>query len=154
MPRPKSNGWATNLVNPVSFLGSKTSATKNFSTQKNLIHIRSFLGSAHFFLENSNPISHNYNIPLLKKNTNFESNDELESHFKHITDHVANTTEIPNHNPYLETRIKSDGFHEGLGAALEQRSPTGGHSVAFLSRFLKINEEKYSVNELKILGLV
>ena len=54
----------------------------------------------------------------------------------------------------METRIKCDGSRAGLGAALEQRSPTGWHTVAFSSCFLKSNEERYSINELELLGVV
>ena len=42
----------------------------------------------------------------------------------------------------------------GLGAALEQRSPTSWHTVAFAPRFLNSDEERYSVNELELLGVV
>ena len=54
----------------------------------------------------------------------------------------------------METRIKCDASRAGLGAALEQRSPTSWHTVAFASRFLNSNEERYSVNELELLGVV
>ena len=54
----------------------------------------------------------------------------------------------------METRIKCDASRAGLGAALEQRSPTGWHTVAFASRFLNSNEERYSVNELELLGVL
>ena len=54
----------------------------------------------------------------------------------------------------METRIKYNASRAGLGAAFEQRSPTGWHTVAFASRFLNSNEERYSVNELELLGVV
>ena len=54
----------------------------------------------------------------------------------------------------METRIKCNSSRAGLGAALEQRSPTGWHTVAFASRFLNSNEERYSINELELLGVV
>ena len=54
----------------------------------------------------------------------------------------------------METRIKCDASRAGLGAALEQRSPTGWHTVAYASRFLNSNEERYSVNELELLRVV
>ena len=54
----------------------------------------------------------------------------------------------------METRIKCDAYRAGLGAALEQRSPTGWNTVAFVSRLLNPNEERYSVNELELLGVV
>ena len=92
--------------------------------------------------------------PLLKKNTKFVWNTEHETHFQAIKNKAANATENTHYNPHLETRIKCDASRAGLGAALEQRSPTGWHTVAFASRFLNSNEERYSVNELELLGVV
>ena len=54
----------------------------------------------------------------------------------------------------METRIKCDASRAGLGAALEQRSPTIWHTDAFASRFLNSNEKRYGVNELELLGVV
>ena len=76
------------------------------------------------------------------------------NYFQAIKNEVANATENTPYNPHLETRIKCDASRAGLGAALEQRSPTGWHTVAFASRFLNSNEERYSVNELELLGVV
>ena len=42
----------------------------------------------------------------------------------------------------------------GLGASLEQNSPEGWVAVVYASRFLNSLEEKYSVNELELLGVV
>ena len=92
--------------------------------------------------------------PLLRKNTKFVWNDEHETHFQSIKNKVTNKTEITHYNPHLETRIECDASRAGLGAALEQRSPTGWHRVAFESRFINSNEERYSVNELELLGVV
>ena len=46
---------------------------------------------------------------------------------------VANATEKTRYNSQLETRIKGDASRAGLGAALEDRSPTGWRTVAFAS---------------------
>ena len=54
----------------------------------------------------------------------------------------------------METRIKCDASRQGLGAALEQLDCDGWKTVAFASRFLNNNEERYSINELELLGLV
>ena len=54
----------------------------------------------------------------------------------------------------METLIKCDASRAGLGAALEQRLPKCWHTVAFASPFLNSNEERYSVNELELLGVV
>ena len=118
--------------------------------------MRSFLGSVHYlgkFIPNLSQLCHSLR-PLLKKNTKFVLNDEHETHFQSITNKVENATENKHYNPHLETRIKCDASRAGLGAALEQRTLTGWHTVAFASRFLNSNEERYSVNELELLGVV
>ena len=137
-------------------LESKTAAIASLSAPKNLKHIRSFLGSVHYlgkFIPNLFELCHPLR-PLLKKNTKFIWNTEHDTHFQAIKDKVANATENTHYNPHLETRIKCDASRAGLGAALEQRSPTGWHTVAFASRFLNSNEERYSINELELLGVV
>ena len=71
-----------------------------------------------------------------------------------IKEKIAETTENKHYNPELETRIKCDASRKGLGCALEQRTPNGWHTVAFASRFLNFVEDRYSINELELLGVV
>ena len=54
----------------------------------------------------------------------------------------------------METRIKCDASRAGLGAALEQLSPTGWHTVAFASRYLNSNKKRHSLTELELLWVV
>ena len=137
-------------------LESKTAAILSLSPPKNLKELRSFLGSVHYlgkFIPILSQLCHSLR-PFFKKNTKFVWNDEHETHFQSIKNKVANATENTHYNPHLETRIKCDAPRAGLWAALEQRPPTGWHTVAFGSRFLHSNEERYSVNELELLGVV
>ena len=137
-------------------LESKTAAILNLSAPKNLKQLRSFLGSVHYlgkFIPNLSQLCHPLR-PLLKKKTTIIWNDELETHFQAIKNKVANATENTHYNPHLETRIKCDASRDGIGAALEQRSPTGWHTVVSASRFLNSNDERYSINELGLLGVV
>ena len=50
--------------------------------------------------------------------------------------------------------MKCDASRKGLGCALEQRTPNEWHRVAFASRFLNSVEDRYSINELELLGVV
>ena len=103
---------------------------------KNLKQLRSFLGSVHFlgkFIRNLLQYCHPLR-PLLKNNTKIVWNDEHVTHFQSIKNKVANATENMHYNTHLETRMKCDASTAGLGAALEQRTPTGWHTVAFASR--------------------
>ena len=137
-------------------LESKTAAIASLSAPNNLKQLRSFLGSVHYlgkFISNLSQLCQPL-LPLLKENTKFVWNTEHETHFQAIKNKVANAAENTHYNPHLETRIKCDASRAGLGAALEQRSPTGWHTVAFKYRFLNSNEERYSVNELELLGVV
>ena len=54
----------------------------------------------------------------------------------------------------MDVRVKCDASRSGLGAALEQNTPDGWKPIAFASRFLNSTEERYSVNELELLGIV
>ena len=91
---------------------------------------------------------------MLEKNSKFLWTDEHEKQFSLIKEEIAETTENKHFNPELETRIKCDASHKGLGCALEQRTPNGWHTVAFASRFLNSIEDRYSINELEFLGVV
>ena len=67
---------------------------------------------------------------------------------------VAEITQNKHFDQELETCIVCDASNTGLGAALELNSPGGWIAVAYASRFLNSLEEKYSVNELELLGVV
>ena len=92
--------------------------------------------------------------PLLEKKLQFVWTDEHEEQFKLINAKIPETTENKHFNPDLETRIKCDASRKGLGCALEQRTANGWHTVAFASRFLISVEDRYSINELELLGVV
>ena len=117
---------------------------------------RSFLGSVHHlstFNPNLAKICHPLR-PLLKKSEKLIWTDNHQTHFEHIKTVIANATENTHFNPTLETRIKCNASQQGLGAALEQVDCEGWKTVAFVNRFLNNNEERYSINELKLLGVV
>ena len=71
-----------------------------------------------------------------------------------IKEKIAETTENKHFSPDLETRIKCVASLKGLGCALEQRTPNGWHTVAFASQFLNSVEDRFSINELKLLGVL
>ena len=77
--------------------------------------------------------------PLLKKNTKFEWNDDLESHFQHFKNQVASATENTQFNPYLESRIQCDTSCTDLVAALERHSQRGYEKITLAPSFLSSN---------------
>ena len=140
----------------VTPLSSKTDAIGKLSAPTNLKKLRSFMGSVHHlgkFIPNLSQLCYHLR-PLLKKNSKFLWTEEHDKQFSLIKEQITETTENKHFNPDLETRIKCDASRKGLGCALEQRTPNGWHTVAFASRFLNSVEDRYSINELELLGVV
>ena len=137
-------------------MSNKTYAIGKLSAPSNLKKLRSFMASVHqlgTFIPNLSQLCYPLRL-LLKKNTKFIWTDEHEKQFLLIKEKIAETTKNKHFNPDLETRIKCDASRKGLGCALEQRTPNGGHTVAFASRFLNSVEDRYSISELELLGVV
>ena len=92
--------------------------------------------------------------PLFKINTKCVWTDDHGEQFKLTKMKFAGTTENKHLNPDLKTRKKCHASCKRLGCALEQRTPNDWHTVAFASRFLNSVEDRYSINELELLGFV
>ena len=140
----------------ISPLESKTAAILTIPPPTTLKRLRSFLGSVHYigkFIPHLAQLCHPLR-PLLKKSVKFIWTDEHTKHFNQIKEKIANSTENSHYNPKLDVRVKCDASRSGLGAALEQNTPDGWKPIAFASRFLNSTEERYSVNELELLGIV
>ena len=54
----------------------------------------------------------------------------------------------------LQLRIRFHALHAGLGCCLEQYKDYEWQPIAFASRFLNSCKQKYSTNELELLGVV
>ena len=85
----------------------------------------------------------------------FEWGEKHSLIFEKIKTAVANIAQINYYDPQKETRVKCDASHSGLGATLEQS--TKGEDwipIAFASRYLNVQEKKYSINELELLATI
>ena len=49
-----------------------------------------------------------------------------------------------------ETRVKCDASEDGLGACLKQKQGNAGHPIAYPSKILNKNEQRYLINELEL----
>ena len=149
---------------------TKTEAIQNLNPPKSLNQLRSFLGSinhlAKFFStaanlteklrpllkeENQKKKLKNMKLPLKK----FEWGDEYTVVFDAMKNAVANISKVNYHDANRETRVKCDASHSGLGATLEQQTDEGSWvPISFASRYLNIQEKKYSTNKLQLLAVV
>ena len=140
----------------ISPLESKTAAILTIPPPTTLKLLRSFLGSVHYvgkFRPHLAKLCHPFR-PLLKKSIKFVWTEEHTKHFNLIKEKFANCTENSHYNPKFGVRVKCDASRSGLGATLEQNTPEGWKPIAFASQFLNSTEERYSVNELELLGIV
>ena len=140
----------------ISPLENKTAEILTIPPPTTLKRLRSFLGSVPYigkFIPHLAQLCHPLR-PLLKKSVKFIWTDEHTKHFNQIKEKIANSTENSHYNPKLDVRVKCDASRSGLGAALEQNTPDGWKPIAFALRFLNSTEERYSVNELELLGIV
>ena len=95
--------------------------------------------------------------PLLSSSASkkkLEWNDKHSAAFKNIKNAIQNIKEQKHFNINNETRVKCDASKEGLGACLEQKENNNWHPIAYASRFLNKNEQRYSINELELLAVV
>ena len=135
---------------------SKTAAILSLPAPKTLKKLRSFLGSVLYigkFFHNLAQISHPLRH-LFKKSSKFLWTAERENCFNEIKNRIANATANSHYNPQLKTRVNCDASRSGLGAVLELLTVDGWKPIAFTSRLLISCDERYSVNELELLGVV
>ena len=103
------------------------------------------------FIPNLAQISHPFR-PLLRKSSKIIWNEVQEISFIEIKNRIVNAPKNGHYNPKLETRVKCAASRSGFEAAFEQLTVDGWKPIAITSRFLNSCEERYSVNELELLG--
>ena len=94
--------------------------------------------------------------PLLSNENKFHFKwDDIHGKaFKNILEAVSSITENRYFVSGRETRVVCDASRDGIGCALEQKTPDKWATIAYASRFLNSCENKYSVNELELLAAV
>ena len=137
----------------------KTEAIEKLSPPKTFEQLKSFMGSIHHlarFIPNLAQTAAALR-PLLKNTLKIKPINWKPEHnisFENIKKLISEITQNKHFDQHPETRIVTDASTSGLGASLEQYSPEGWVAIAYASRILNPLEEKYSVNELELLGLV
>ena len=91
---------------------------------------------------------------LMQKNKPIRWSTVHAEAFNKIKKEICNTVMNHHFDVNLDTRVKCDASHLGLGASLEQDHRGVWKTVAFASRFLNVAELKYSTNDLELLGIV
>ena len=135
---------------------SKTQAILNLKPPTSNKQLKSFLGSVHHltkFIPNLAPLCREFRN-LLQKDTKYIWTNHHQTKFENIKECIRNLTENTHYDTKRKTRVKTDASRSGLGAVLEQETCDGWETISYASRFLNKAEEKYSINELELLGVV
>ena len=80
--------------------------------------------------------------------------EQHEAAFNKIKDNIRHLIKNTHFNTNRKTRVKTDASRGGLGAVLEQETCDGWVTIAYASRFLNKAEEKYSIHDFELLGVV
>ena len=97
--------------------------------------------------------------PLLTKSTQKTSKklgweDKHTAAFINIKQAITIIVEQKHFDINCQTRVKWEASKEGLGACLEQKQNSTWQPMAYASRFLSKNQQRYSINELELLAVV
>ena len=125
-------------------LFDKSKAKKDLPIPKNLKELRSFLGSINQYIKFvpnlaflGSPLR-----PLINKKSIFQWNDDNPNTVTKIKQEIVNHTENTHFDVKRNTRVKTDAFHNGLGASLKQLHGSDWKTISFASRFLNPHESK------------
>ena len=77
-----------------------------------------------------------------------------ENAFNKKKDNIRQLTDYTQINRNGQTRVKTDASRGGLGAVLEHETCDVWFTIAYAPRFLNKAEEKNSIKELELLGVV
>ena len=138
----------------------KTEAIIKMDPPKTLKQLRSLMGSIHYlqkFIPNLSQISAPHR-PLLShkekiNNNKLDWNEEHAKSFHQIKNAIRQIRESKHFDTNRTTRVRCDASNEGLRFCLDQKKDNGWHPIAYASRFLNINGQKYSLNELELIAV-
>ena len=138
---------------------SKIDAVVALEPPKSLKQLRSFMGILNHlqqFLPNLQVHSDQLRPSLKASNkSKFVWGECQQTAFRNILQLIADITKMYHYDQGLNSRVKCDASHSGLGAALEQEIENDvSVPIAFASRFLNDQEKKYTTNELELLAIV
>ena len=142
-------------VRPAS---EKIDAVTKFPEPKSVKQLQSFIGLASYFrkyIQNFASIARPL-TDLLKKDVNFEFNDEQRCAFNRLKECLTTKPVLRIFNPRLDTEMHTDASRLAYAAILMQRSDDDGglHPVYFMSRKTNDAERKYTSYELESLAII
>jgi hypothetical protein len=132
----------------------KTAAIDRMPLPRSEADARSFVQMASYyrkFLKNfasiAKPLHEAYSQE--NKTKTFTLSKDAEHAFLTLKTMLTSAEVLMHFNPLLPIQIRTDASGKGLGAILVQQHPEGWKPVAYASRALRKNEEKWAITELE-----
>ena len=155
--------WLGYRISPNGIIQTekKTKCISEMDPPHTLKQLRSFMGSIHHmikFIPNLAELTAPLRPLLSTKNSIKGSKlkwaSEHDSAFNKIKTAITHIIENKHFDTSKPTRVRCDASKNGLGACLEQYLNNNWYPIAYASRFLNNNEQKYSTNKLELLAVV
>jgi hypothetical protein len=125
---------------------------REWSAQKNVIEVRSFMGLACYyriFIEGFSKIAHSI-TSLQKKGVKFQWTLDCEKSFQHLKKLLTSAPILRIADPNEDFIVCIDAFKEGLGGVVSQN----GCVICYESRKLKDHERHYATHDLELATIV
>ena len=126
-----------------------------------LKQLRSFMGSIHHLIklipnlsELTAPLRPLLSTKNCIKGSKLKWSSEHDVAFNQNKKTITQIIENKHFDTTKPTRVTCDASKSGLGACPEQYLENYWYPIAYDSRFLNYNEQKYSTNELELLAVV
>ena len=88
----------------------------------------------------------------LKEKAKIDWTEYQEGHTTELNTRITIAKENQHFTPKLGASIKCDASHLGPREGLEEQTHEGWQIVAFASRYLNKEEQRYRINQLELLG--
>ena len=155
--------WLGYKISPNGIIPTekKTKSISELDQPLTLKQLRSFMGSIHHmikFIPDLSELTAPLRPLLSTKNSikgpKLKRTSEHDLAFNKIKKAITQIKENKHFDTTKPIRVRCDASKNGLGACLEQYLDNNWHPIAYASRFLNCNEQKYSTNELELLAVV
>lgn len=140
---------------------SRVESILNFPKPRTIAELRRFVGAVNFYRRNM-PHASTAQAPLNEFFTDSRKNDkrpvpwiaEAEEAFARVKQELANAALLVHPRIDAKIRIVSDASDSGMGAVLEQLSPTKGwEPLAFFSKKFSPSQRKYSAYDRELTAI-
>ena len=155
--------WLGYRISPNGIIPTekKTKSISEMDPPHTLKQLRSFMGSIHHMIkfipnlaELTAPLRPLLSMKNSIKGSKLKWSSEHDLAFNKIKTAITQIIENKHFDTTKPTRVRCDASKNGLGACLEQQLDNNWYPIAYASRFLNNNEQKYSTNELELLTVV